>query len=186
MTAAEAALEAARLGLIGTIVVGILATLGTLVGTLLAPFLIRRSEAKAAEASRRREEMVEIIPALVRSGLRAAMAAPELEDVIAPLPLYTKFATLLRPADWQVGNIALRSFLNLTEDEDGMQRASVAAEVLPRWARGEIDAAQAAAIFTRDTGLSVGERDIPDVGRGCYRRRLSRIFTQGRGRGDVL
>jgi hypothetical protein len=164
MTAAEAALEAARLGLFGTIAVGILATVGTLAGTLLGPFLIRKAELNATNAQRRRDELAELIPDVIVKGIAAAATDADAKAVGETLALQAKLGVLLRPDEWQIAAIA-RIGLLLTESDmsepDTMPVAARAATILPVWARGEISSAQAAAMFERDTGKKI-TRVTPD------------------------
>lgn len=157
LSAAEAALEAARLGLIGTIAVGVLVALTTLIGTLLAPFLIRRSDEKAANAQRRREELVEIVPEVIVKGIRGAGPDASADRLAESLAAHAKLGVLLRPNEWQIAAIA-REGLMLGPSENGAdatKAAGRAAALLPMWARGEITASEAAAMFERDTGKKV-------------------------------
>ena len=49
-----------------------IAALTTMIGTMVAPFLIRRSEVKVACDNRRREELIEIIPDVIVKSIRGA------------------------------------------------------------------------------------------------------------------
>ncbi|KZE41584.1 hypothetical protein [Microbacterium sp. T32] len=162
MTAAGAAIEAARLGLIGTIAVGILATLGTLAGTLLAPFLIRRAEIKAADARRRRDEITAIIPDLIRKGTIGARPSASLNELADSVEAHARFAVLLRPDEWQMAIIAEQGLLAPQMNNTGLSAAGQVAVLLPMWARGEITSAQAAAMFTNETGIAIERRIAPD------------------------
>lgn len=155
ITAAEAALEAARLGLIGTITVGVLATLGTLAGTLLAPFLIRRSEAKSAAAQRRREELADVIPQVISKGMRGAGPNASADAMVASMEAHARLGVLLRPDEWQIAAIAKDALSSGDGSTAAMKSAGAAATLIPMWARGEITSEQAAAIYERDAGKKV-------------------------------
>lgn len=155
LTAAEAALEAARLGLISTITVGVLATLGTLAGTLLAPFLIRRSEAKSAAAQRRREELADVIPQVISKGMRGAGPNASADAMVASMEAHARLGVLLRPDEWQIAAIAKDGLMSSDGSTAATKSAGVAATVIPMWARGEVTSEQAAAIYARDAGKKV-------------------------------
>lgn len=158
ISAAEAALEAARLGLIGTIAVGLIAALTTLIGTMVAPFLIRRSEVKVARDNRRRDELIEIIPDVIVKGIRGTNPNATGDQLADSLSAHAKLGVLLSPGEWQIAAIAREALLvgeGGADRKELIQRAGKASWILPAWARGEMTAAEAAAMFERDTGVKV-------------------------------
>lgn len=156
MNAADAALEAARLGLIGTIAVGVLAALTTIAGTVLAPFLVRRSEQKAAEALRRRSELAEVIPEAIETGIRAGKNGSSGGRVARALAAQAKLGVLLGPEEWQIAAIARSGLMPTNEKPETLRKAVYAAQVITAWARGELTVEEAADIYERRTGVRVG------------------------------
>lgn len=172
MTAAEVALEAARLGLIGTITVGVLATMGTLAGTLVAPFLIRRSEAKAKFAQQRHDDLAEVIPLLISKGTMGAIPGASVVAMAESLEAHARFGVLLGPKEWQMAAIAREALLAHDAGPAAMKASGTATALIPMWARGEISSAQAAAIYERDTGTKITRPTPPVTEPESKRRRL--------------
>lgn len=154
VNAAEAALEAARIGMTATIVVGILATIGTITGTVLAPFLVRIYDDRRAKRDSRRDALAEVIPLLIRDGMRAAHPQAKFDYFAALVETQARFAVLLGPDEWQVVRIAEAGLLA----PKSTKSASEAAQLIPAWFRGEISPAVAAELYEARTGETLENR----------------------------
>lgn len=156
MDAATAAIEAARIAVIGTIVVGVLAMIGTLVGTLVAPFLIRRSDSTQEAERQRVEALREIVPALAEAGtqLRANLTGERRDEAVARLYReQTRLEMWLRDEEWPIGRIAQVGFIARGDDPSHSKKFLAASVLIAAWARGEITALEAKDRFNREAGV---------------------------------
>ena len=161
MSEAEAAIQAANITLWGAIIVGSLAMVGTIVSSIVAPFLRARAEATQRRENARIDALREIIPQMatlaVKNRFRDASSPLELSELTA---LIVKFEMWLSPDEAVAGRIVRRALLmahaptSTAELNDRETKEFTSATgLLPVWVRGEISPDELAKRFKRDTGV---------------------------------
>lgn len=122
--------------------------LGSIIGSVIAPRLVRRREAADAVTRARAEALQRIVPELIAAGTEK-MGPPNLEVTTRTMRLMTELNIWLREEDWQIATMVSTTFF----PEEGVKVSVPALSVaLPAWVSGHITASKAAEYVSSFTG----------------------------------
>jgi hypothetical protein len=130
--------------------------IGSLIGTVLAPYVIRKQEQKAADERARRDALRRIIPQLMRYGtLVQASDTLDVPVVAEAMQWVGELNTWLTKDEWSIGRAATLAMLpDPPSVKTGIssKRFAALATALPAWMRQEITTEEAKRYFENVTG----------------------------------